>query len=116
MRRISLSCLFPCWPVPAAPPAGCAEGRGPVSGEEINVAVQVNVDARAVESTDGTPTAAEAGCTQAPRLRASSATSWSGYYFNDAGGSRFVPLWRWPCVRSRCRPSTSSGLPTRPPW
>ena len=40
--------------------AGCAKGEGPVSGEEINVAVQVNVDARALESTDGTPTAAEA--------------------------------------------------------
>ena len=50
--------------------AGCAKGEGPVSGEEINVAVQVNVDARAVESTDGTPTAAEAELV--------------GYYFNDA--------------------------------
>lgn len=63
--------------------AGCAKGEGPVSGEEINVAVQVNVDARAVESTDGTPTAAEAEL-HSLRVYAFIGDELVGYYFNDA--------------------------------
>ena len=63
--------------------AGCAKGEGPVSGEEINVAVQVNVDARAVESTDGTPSAAEAEL-HSLRVYAFIGDELVGYYFNDA--------------------------------
>ena len=62
--------------------AGCAKGEGPLPGEEINVAVQVNVDARAVESTDGTPTAAEAEL-HSLRVYAFIGDELVGYYFND---------------------------------
>ena len=55
----------------------------PDTGEEINVAVQVNVDARAVESTDGTPTAAEARL-HSLRVYAFIGDELVGCYFNDA--------------------------------